>query len=141
MKNLSFKGLIIAFVVSTILAAIFGLLSVVLFLENFNDATVEAFEKQTSFLVFMTIVGLLLSVLGGYISARYGKEEPYKNAIAYGVITITLGIFVAEYDPLWVDVVAYVTAIPLALLGGHLFKINNDNKINIENSIAKEKAQ
>jgi len=127
MENISFKGIIIAVVITAILDIIGGIAGVLLFAETLSEEAMLAVEKQTDFLVYALIVGLLTTVLGGYICAKFGKLAPYKNSAIFGALGVAISLILATFDTIWFDVAASIAVLPAALLGAYLVASKNDN--------------
>jgi hypothetical protein len=88
----------------------------------------DIYTKTTGFLVLSSIGGSLFSVFGGYISARIAGNAEMKNASATGVLSALTGVVFLVLSPgsspLWLDVLALVTIVPCAMLGGYLCQKN-----------------
>ncbi len=121
LNEISIKGLILAMLASLALAALGGVVGVTVFAESMTVKALHAIDKQANFLIFSAIVGALATILGGYISAKYGKEAVYRNAFSFGLLSLVLGLLVAEYDPVWIDILGFISVIPLSMLGGYVF--------------------
>ena len=120
MNKISVKGISIAIIVTLILDTVGGVVGVLLFSESMTEEAILAIEKQTSFLLYALVIGLLTTVLGGYICAKYGKAAPYKNSIIFGFFGVAIGLMLATFDPMWFDILGFVTVIPAAVLGGYI---------------------
>jgi uncharacterized protein YacL len=125
MENVSIKGLIIAIVVTLLLDTVGGIAGIPLFAEAMTEEAMLGIEKQTDFLIYALVVGLLTTFIGGYICAKYGKLAPYKNATIFGVIGVAFGLMLATFDPLWFDILGFITVIPAAMLGAHIVARKN----------------
>jgi len=125
MENISIKGIVIAIIVTIVLDTIGGFAGIPLFAEAMTEDATLAIQKQSSFLIYALVIGLLTTVLGGYICARYGRQAPYKNAVIFGFIGVVVGLMLATFDPIWFDVVGFITVIPAAMLGGYFVASKN----------------
>jgi hypothetical protein len=119
MKNISIKGIVIAVIVALILDIIGGIAGIPLFAESMTEEAILAVEKQTNFLLYSLVIGSLTTVLGGYISAKYGKLAPYKNSVIFGLIGVIIGLMLATFDPLWFDIIGFISLIPASVLGAY----------------------
>jgi hypothetical protein len=125
MEDVSIKGLVIAIIVALLLNTLGGVAGVSLFAEAMTQESVLAIEKQTHFLFFAFVVGLFATFAGGYISAKFGKLAPYRNATIFGVIGAVLGLMLATFDPLWFDFLGIILVVPVAILGGYVVARKN----------------
>jgi hypothetical protein len=125
MKNVSFKGLMIAIAVALAIDIIGGVIAVPLYSEGLTEEAIESLFHQTNVLVYMLIIGTSSSFLGGYICAKYAKLAPYKNATIFGFIGVIISLVMATFDPIWVDVVGCLLIIPAAIIGARLVASKN----------------
>jgi hypothetical protein len=122
MQGLSIRGIIIAVVVTLIAGGVAGV-GLTLALGGWpldSEEAMDALTMSTPFLVGSLILGILSTVLGGFVAARIAKTRHYANAAVIGVLGVIFGVFLAGWDPLWVDAIGLLLTIPAALLGGHL---------------------
>ncbi len=117
--GLSIKAIIVATIVGFLLDIISGLAMAILL-----GGTSREITSSMKFLIGSLIFVTLSTGASGYVAARIAKIVPYLNSAAIGVICIVLGIFFAGNYPLWFNVLGFASAIPAALLGGHLAKIH-----------------
>lgn len=117
--GLSIKAIFVAMVLGFLLDIFSGLTLGVLLGGASREIT-----SSTEFLIGSLILGTLSTSVSGYVAARMAKIVPYLNSAAIGVIGIVLGIFFAGNNPLWFDILGFASAIPAALLGGHLAKMH-----------------
>lgn len=120
MKNISIKGIVIAFVIAIILDFISGVIAIPIFAGALTEEALATIQYQTNFLIYALTVSALTSVLGGYISAQYGKLAPYKNSALFGFLGVATSALLASYDPLWFDIIGFITTVPAALFGGYI---------------------
>ena len=94
---------------------------------NVGDPTdvagLESTLQSTGLQAAGLVLGLLATVLGGYLAARKSPDAELTNALAVGVVMTLLGvllqvIFRTPFN-LW-SVIGFVTMIPAALGGGFL---------------------
>lgn len=123
MENVSIKGLVIAIVITLIFDMIIGVVGLTIFAGEMTEEAMLAIEKQTNFLLYALVAGILSTTLGGYVSARYGVLAPYKNSAVFGVIGVLFSLLLATFDPMWFDIFGFLTVIPAAMFGGYLVAI------------------
>ncbi len=72
-------------------------------------------------LMFMTIVGLGFTFIGGYVAGRAaGQAEILHGAVVAG-IGLVLGLFLREPNlPLWYEAVSFAAMVPIGMAGGHI---------------------
>lgn len=92
-------------VLSTIV--LFSLLSSYVMITNgFTETKPEILGPQISNAIhnssilfgFQTVIGLICSILGGYIAARVAKQDEVENAIAASLIFVIFGIYTILAD-------------------------------------------
>jgi hypothetical protein len=120
MENISIKGIVIAMVVALLLDVIFGLAAIPIFAESMTEEALEALDSDARILFYAIIISAITSLIGGYISAQYGKLAPYKNSTIFGCLGVAISMALATYDPVWFDITGFITTIPAALLGGYI---------------------
>jgi len=80
--------------------------------------------QDARFLTFVLVFGTASTVLGGYLAARLARSVPYFNALAFGVLGLTVSALTAATDvPAWFNVIGFGLTLPAALLGGHIAKM------------------
>ncbi|MCG7497738.1 hypothetical protein MHO82_12780 [Vibrio sp. Of7-15] len=121
MKDINIKGIIIALVIGIVLSVIVGIGSIFFFAESMSPGAIDALWFQTDFLIFISVVSSFTCVLTGYISAKYGKEAPYKNALVLSLIGMAFSLMFPIYEPVWFDVIGLITLIPLTLFGSYVW--------------------
>jgi hypothetical protein len=78
--------------------------------------------QDARYMTFALICGTASTVLGGYLAARLARAVPYYNALAFGVLGLTVGVLTSGDLPTWFKVVGFGFTLPAALLGGHIAK-------------------
>lgn len=72
------------------------------------------------------VLGLLCTVLGGYVAARVANQREYYHALLTGIVVLVLGELMLSVSPdsttLAMRIVHDLLVVPAALLGGHLRK-------------------
>lgn len=79
--------------------------------------------QDSRYLTFALILGTASTVLGGYLAARLARAVPYFNALAFGVLGLTVNMLTAGDLPMWFKVIGFGFMLPAALLGGHIAKL------------------
>lgn len=132
MQHISLKGVILGTLLGLLLDALSGIALTILLgsgavAPGAGEAEVRRalaeVAHSTPFLLGGVVLGSLSTVVGGYVSARVAGRLPYMNAAAVGVVGLALCAFFADgTQPLWFNALAFASALPLALVGGHLAK-------------------
>jgi hypothetical protein len=86
-------------------------------------AAMRVLYQDARFMTLALILGTASTILGGYLAARLARSVPYFNALAFGVLGLTLGVLTAGELPLWSKIVGFGLTLPAALLGGHIAKV------------------
>ncbi len=84
---------------------------------------VDRLTASTPFLAATLPVGLLFTVVGGYVGAHLARGEELNNAFLVGIasaITSLLFALGASTDSLWYVGVSVALTVPAALLGGYV---------------------
>jgi hypothetical protein len=74
----------------------------------------------------LLLIGVLGTILGGYIAGRMAKTEETKHGALVGAVSLILGALLAGAAgaaspvPYWYELLGYVLAIPVGALGGYL---------------------
>jgi hypothetical protein len=87
-----------------------------------TQAALKAVAESPAFLAGTMIFGTATVVGGGYLAARIARRIPYYHGLAMGVVGLALQLFYWQMNPLWMNVIAVLTVIPMSLLGAHLAK-------------------
>jgi hypothetical protein len=90
--------------------------------EQMRNALQVLFQ-DARYLTFALICGTISTVIGGYLAARLARAVPYFNALAFGVLGLTVSMLTSGDLPIWFKVMGYGLTLPAALLGGHLAKL------------------
>jgi hypothetical protein len=81
---------------------------------------VERAMREPPYLLLGGLLGLLATVLGGYVAARTAEVAPLLNAACVGVFDVVLGIFFIGGPPLWFSIIGLLLTLPAAIAGGVL---------------------
>jgi hypothetical protein len=88
--------------------------------ENLGEALAESSMFQLAGLAG----GLICTVLGGYVAARFANRSEYATAFAVGLASLVFGearvLIAGQGTALWLRLAGDALVIPAALLGGHL---------------------
>lgn len=83
---------------------------------------VQMLRNSNAYMISASILGLMCSVLGGYVCARFANQNEYANGLAVGVLGIISGLLLGggadSFDV--ITVLLALATIPAALLGAHL---------------------
>ena len=79
--------------------------------------------QDARYLTFALIFGTASTVVGGYLAARLARAVPYFNALAFGVLGLTVSLLTSGDLPTWFKIIGFGLTLPAALLGGHLAKL------------------
>lgn len=103
------------------------LFSIMLAMQGKNYYQIQSELAGTNFLVVYIVFGLLFSGTGGFLSAHCAKHDQVLNAALTGSMSTSLG-FLMTYtvhraaSPNFLDMIALVLIIPVAIAGGCLRK-------------------
>jgi hypothetical protein len=78
--------------------------------------------QTPAFLAATMILGTATTVGGGYLAARIARKFPYYNGLAIGIVGLTLQLYYWRLNPLWMNIIAALTVIPMSIFGAHLAK-------------------
>lgn len=131
MYRISIIAVIAAFVAELIADQIIGFVMVIAFAQgaiepNMSEEAVaqavKAIGNQSSFLALSMILGTATTVGGGYLAARIAKRFPYYNGLAIGIVGLTFQLYLWKLNPLWMNIIAVLTVLPMSIWGAHLAK-------------------
>jgi len=86
-------------------------------------AALQVLFQDARYLTSTLIFGTASTVLGGYLAARLARAVPYFNALAFGVLALTVSLLTSGDVPTWFKVMGIGLTLPAALLGGHIAKL------------------
>lgn len=93
---------------------------------NMTEAAIQealkAVTQTPAFLAATMVFGTATTVGGGYLAARIARKFPYYNGLAIGLVGLTLQLYLWRLNPLWMNIIATLTVIPMSVLGAHLAK-------------------
>lgn len=127
------RPIVAGVIVDYVSTAVLGTLYLIVFsikegVEN-GDLSEEAIKKllaSPEHLLILGIIGVLCTVLGGYISGRLAKDVEVKHGTLVGLVSLVLvalqEVMLVESSPVpqWYEVVGYLVTVPAAALGGYL---------------------
>lgn len=87
-----------------------------------TEQALKAIAEQPAFLAAALFMGTATTVGGGYLAARIARKFPYYNGLAIGIVGLTLQLYLWKLNPLWVNILAVLTVIPMSIWGAHLAK-------------------
>jgi ABC-type glycerol-3-phosphate transport system permease component len=84
----------------------------------------RALAESSTFQIAGLAGGLVCTMLGGYVAARFAGRGEYATAFAVGLASLVFGeammLFSAGETALWLRLAGDLLVIPAAVLGGHL---------------------
>ncbi|MFQ5938004.1 MAG: hypothetical protein ACE5LB_16510 [Acidiferrobacterales bacterium] len=83
---------------------------------------IEKTLREPPYLLLGGVLGLLATVLGGYVAARVADVAPLLNAACVGVFGVVLGILFIGQSPLWFSLLGILLTPPAAIVGGVLWR-------------------
>lgn len=90
-----------------------------------EEAATEALKviaNKPGFMAAIMILGTATTVGGGYLAARFARRFPYYNGLAIGLVGLALQLYLWQVNPLWMNILAVITVIPMSIWGAHLAK-------------------
>ena len=136
MSKISFKAVIIGGIVDIISTNILELplMSYVLYQllksgtpqEDIHQALMSSYQDNALFHFAAIGIGLLCSVLGGYVAARIAKHDEMLNGALSSFICVLIGFYSifgssgSQDVPLWQHVLALISSPVVAGFGGYL---------------------
>jgi hypothetical protein len=130
MQGISFKAVILGTAAMFALDILIGIVLFGIFAEGLTsgmteqelDAVSADLIKNEAYLFWGAVLGTLTTIVGGYVAARVAGLLPYKNAFAFGVLGIVIGILLPGDFPLWFNILGFVIVLPAALFGAYIAK-------------------
>jgi hypothetical protein len=125
MRNISIKGLIAAVAVAVTLdiawsvALLFHIAGLTADQAAVAGA-VDEYLRNNAYLGLSLVLGLLTTILGGYIVARIAKVAALINAVCFGCIGVAFNLLTAADLPLWFNFLNLLLLIPAAIFGASL---------------------
>ena len=86
---------------------------------------IESTFQEPRYLLLGGLLGLLGTMIGGYVAAKFADAAPLLNAACVGLFGVVLGIFVIGESPLWFGVIGILLTLPAAVAGGVLWRNRN----------------
>ena len=86
---------------------------------------IETTFREPKYLLLGGSLGLLGTVVGGYVAAKFADAAPLLNAACVGLFGVVLGIFIIGESPLWFAVIGILLTLPAAIAGGILWRNRN----------------
>lgn len=131
MFRISILAVTAAFACEWLVDQIIGFMLVLVFAQGSigpdmsEEAAMQAIRAVTDkqgFLAAAMILGTATTVGGGYLAARIAKRFPYYNGLAIGLVGLTFQLYMWRLNPLWMNILAVLTVIPMSIWGAHLAK-------------------
>jgi len=131
MGRVSVKGVLIGGVVDIVASLILGLLIEIYAMAKFGVLTAPNAQARAALLnasvplrLTQVAVGLLCSLLGGYVSGWVAKHDELLNGGLSAFLCVALGMYLIvsgnASDALWVQLLLLVASPALAVVGGDL---------------------
>ena len=131
MGRVSVKGVLIGGVVDIVASLILGLLIEIYAMAKFGVLTAPNPQARAALLnasvplrLTQVAVGLLCSLLGGYVSGWVAKHDELLNGGLSAFLCVALGMYLIvsgnASDALWVQLLLLVASPALAVVGGDL---------------------
>ena len=131
MGRVSVKGVLIGGVVDIVASLILGLLIEIYAMAKFGVLTAPNPQASAALLnasvplrLTQVAVGLLCSLLGGYVSGWVAKHDELLNGGLSAFLCVALGMYLIvsgnASDALWVQLLLLVASPALAVVGGDL---------------------
>ena len=90
--------------------------------EEATEIALKAVTDKPAFLAIAMVLGTATTVGGGYLAARIARTFPYYNGLAIGLVGLAYQLYMWRLNPLWMNVLAVLTVIPMSIWGAHLAK-------------------
>lgn len=91
-----------------------------------SEETINKFLASPENLIILGIIGILCTILGGYVAGRLAEDIEVKHGTLVGLaslvlVTLQQSLFGESTPfPQWYEVVGYLVTVPAAALGGYL---------------------
>ena len=127
--RLSIKGILIGGITDIVSSVIAGIPFAVFTAISLHQRNVPPEQWQSSMANGLgthldEIVGLLCSMLGGYVAARIAKHDELLNGTLSSLLCLALGAFMLlsgkDHQPLWIQLGSFIAAPAFACFGGYL---------------------
>ncbi len=83
---------------------------------------IENAFQEPSYLLTGGVLGLLATILGGYVAARAADVAPLLNAACVGLFSVILGLLFIGESPFWLGLIGILLTLPAAIAGGLLWR-------------------
>lgn len=84
---------------------------------------IEDLFSSNTFLIPALLMGIFLTITGGYITSRIAKANEYLNSGLLGIVGVLISLLSISDLPVWVNIVEIGSSIPCALLGAYLARL------------------
>ncbi len=98
--------------------------------EEESRRLIESTFQEPRYLLLGGLLGLLGTMIGGYVAAKLADAAPLLNAACVGLFGVVLGIFLIGESPLWFGVIGILLTLPAAVAGGVLWRNRNHARPN-----------
>ncbi|MCT4618750.1 MAG: hypothetical protein N4A62_05110 [Marinisporobacter sp.] len=133
-NKLSFKAIFIGLLVDYIGSIVLGTLQFFVVMASSWKQGVNITETLLSLkmLSISFFLGIICSILGGYVAAKISKHNEIKHALFVGIlsdgISIVMNIIGTIAIPFWYSVSSIILVVPAAIFGGYLGRKSNQSK-------------
>ena len=116
-----FLGLVVDIVGTVVVGLVLGaLLGMYLISQGVAPDELSAQLEDPGYIVPGLVVGLSVTVLGGFIAGRVAGRSEVLHGGLVGMLGVVLGFPLMVFYPEWYDAVSLITIIPCGMLGGRL---------------------
>jgi hypothetical protein len=136
MSRVSIKGVVIGGIVDVVSSVILGLPFAIYTMSKLDLSNIPSDQRSAALAAAMhqdlplylgeLAVGLLCSVLGGYVAAWLAKHDELLNGGLSSFLCVSLGIYTMasgkDSNALWVQILLLLASPALALVGGELMR-------------------
>lgn len=125
----NFKAIFLGFAADFLSSQVFGIavtipLAAALAARGLNAQQIEReITVLPAALVFLFLIGLMSTVIGGFVAAHIAQRDEMKHAAGTGALSTlsaALVILALQQFPLWYNALSLLLVMPCALLGGYI---------------------
>jgi drug/metabolite transporter (DMT)-like permease len=89
---------------------------------------IERAFQEPRYLLLGGLLGLLGTMIGGYVAAKFADAAPLLNAACVGLFGVVLGIIFIGESPIWFSIIGILLTLPAAVAGGVLWRNRNHTR-------------
>lgn len=135
-NKINIKAILIGFAIDFLGSIITGMIimfQLIIYNVLLNGNNFENIIESNSVYLLFFLIGIMITILAGYVAGRNAKVEEIKHAAIVGIISNILGIFLfissAGKSPIWYYISSIILVIPAAMLGGYCSRKVNKKKL------------